>query len=344
MYNEIEVSKEPVSTELFRRSTASSKTIRWFLRRLVLPLTSSRLRDAYTEQFDDASRNVEIAVEGLFKLFNRHSFKGLAISRGVLHWWTTYFGAQRQATDRDRYLVYTQHDHRIPFVPDQDLLYAYMVTQVAFLASELAELLSHRELGKIARAFMDANEMGAEAFRLYPTTMPRFLDHDRLCLMVVQKLDAPLNCCPSLHITYSLLLDNTARWLGDRLTDRREMLESLRVSTQGMFNSVLYTKQHSLLDVAFGILCAGEIFRIHFGGGFDDLTHNFPSLSRHHPIPYDLIIEMLEEAQWHRQRNDSLASALGSYLQANGFKTVAPGEDLTGKCFHTGKQELTEAR
>jgi len=336
----VSVSSGTVSTRVFQRSTAFSRALRWSLRRTVLPLTAAEHRTAYAEQFDDASRNLEIAIEGLGKLINRHTMKTLTVSRGVWHWGSTYFGAQRRVKKRDRYLVYTDLDHRVPFLPDQDILYAYMVSQVAFLANELAALLTRSELADIARAFMEANRIGAEAFERYPTVMPRLVDHDRLSLRVVQYLDAPVNCCPSLHIAYALLLDNVARSLGDRLADRADVLESVRTSTVGMFNSVLYTKQHSLLDVAFGILCAREVFEARFGGGFDDLTTVFPDLAAEHPIPYDTIVQILYEATVLRRSADSLADALGRYLDTRGFVTVGPGEELGSCYFDTSARRL----
>ena len=334
------MSSGAVKTRLFERSSAFSRMLRWSLRRTVLPLTSAEHRDAYAEQFDDSSRNLEIVVEGLGQLINRHTLKTATLSRGVFHWWSAYFGAQRGTKKRDRYLVYTDLDHAVPFVPDQDILYAYMVTQIAFLANELAEVLSRAELAGIARAFMDLNRIGAETFERYPTVMPRFVDHDRLSLRIVQYLDAPVNCCPSLHIAYALLLDNLARSLGERLADKVDVLESVRTSTVGMFNSVLYTKQHALVDVAFGILCAREVFEARFARGFDDLTSVFPDLAREHPIPYDAIVGMLDEATRLRRSNDSLADALGRYLDVHGFVTVGPNDEIADVYFDMGKRQI----
>jgi len=333
-----------VKTRLFQRSTAFSRALRWSLRRTILPLTSAERRAAYAEQFDDSSRNLEIVIEGLGQLINRHTLKTATLSRGVVHWWSTYFSAQRGVKKRDRFLVYTERDHAVPFVPDQDILYAYMVTQVAFLANEMAEVLTRPELADIAQAFMELNRTGAEAFDRYPTVMPRFVDHDRLSLRVVQYLDAPVNCCPSLHIAYALLLDNLARTLGERLADKADVLESVRTSTVGMFNSVLYTKQHALLDVAFGILCAREVFEAHYDGEFDDLTSVFPELAREHAIPYDAIVQMLDEATALRRTTDSLADALGRYLAIHGFVKVGPDEDIADRYFDMKKRRVVKSR
>ncbi len=329
------MSAKGVDTKIFRRSTAFSRLLRRGLRTFALPAFGREHRDAYAEQFEDASRNVEVAVEGTLQLVNRHFLKAMPILGGVGNWLTTYFGAQENAEDRDRYLVYTEHDHRIPFRPDQDVLYAYMVCQIAYLANELAEVLSRKEMKAFAGGFTALNEVGAEAFRAHPSVMPRFLGHDRLALRVVQRLDRPLNCCPSLHIAYALLLDNLARTLGDRTDALREALDSVRSVTLGMFNSVLYTKQHSLLDVAFGILCARIVFEERYEGVFDDLTRALPAMAADHPIPYDEIVTIYRSAWAMRGETEPLAETLGRYLQQHGYRTVPPDEDVAGAYFDT---------
>ncbi len=338
------MSAKGVDTPVFRDSSTLSRWLRRGLRTFVLPTFGSEHRDAYDEQFDDASRNVEVAVEGALNLVNRHFLKSLPILGGVGNWLTSYFGAQGGARDRDRYLVYTQHDERIPFRPDQDVLYAYMVCQIAYLANELADVLDRSEMKAFAGGFVELNRVGAECFHAHPSVMPRFLGHDRLALRVVQRLDQPLNCCPSLHIAYALLLDNLARTLRDRAEDKREALDSVRTVTLAMFNSVLYTKQHSLLDVAFGILCAQIVFEARYEGAFDDLTHAFAAMRGEHPIPYDEIIAILREARGMHRAGAPLADTLGRYLGEHGYRTVPPDEELGLAYLDTRTREIVHVR
>jgi hypothetical protein len=334
------VDSSPVQTRQFQRTTLVSRLLRPVLRSIVLPLSAKPNRPAYAEQFDDASRNAEIAIEGLLRLANRHALKSWVLVRGVQDWATSYFGAQRAARDRRRYLVYTDLDHAIPFRPEQDTLYAYMVTQIAWIANDIADMLTRKELAEVVGCFVQLNHIGREAFLRFPTTMPRYTDHQRLSLRVVQRLDQPVNCCPSLHIAYAVLLDNIARVMGERLADRSEALESIRTSTLGMFNSVLYTKQHALVDVAFGILAAREVFEAHFETSFDDLTGSFDTLGDDHPIPYDTIRAMYGEACALRERAPDLADALGRWLAERGFEQVAPDAPTESVYFDLGERRL----
>ncbi len=329
-----------VETAEFRRASFFSTWLRRRLKAVIIPRADAENREAYLAQFDDASRNVEIAIEGLGRLIRHHPQKSVYVLRGIGHWLRQYFGAQRRAINKPRYLVYTQLDKPIPFVPAEDILYTYMIAQIAYVTSELAGIVSARQMGHIARGFIKMNSIGVQAFDRYPTLMPRFLDHDRLSLKVVQRLDKPLNCCPSLHIAYSLFLDGVGVLLFKPQATKREVFESVRFSTIGMFNSVLYSKQHSILDVAFGMLCARLVFEQWFDQPFDDFVSAFPSMARDHPIPYEEIAGIYEEACAIQKRGGSLAETLGTYLRAHGYQRVEPDEEIGLSYFDTVRKRI----
>jgi len=334
------VDARKVETAEFLRSSPFSRWLRRLLKALIIPRSDPANTDAYLEQFDEASRNVEIAAEGLGGLIKNHPLKFLLVLKAVGDWQRRYFGSQKDLADKPRYLVYTQLDNKIPFVPQEDILYTYMISQIAYVANELAGVVSARQMKYITECFIALNDIGVEAFYKHPTTMPRFRDHQRLSLKVIQHLDEPLNCCPSLHIAYSLLLDGIAEFVIKPLRNRRDAFKSIRFSTIGMFNSVLYTKQHSILDVAFGMLCARIVFEERFDMPFNDFVSVFPSLEDDHPIPYDDIVRIYEEALAIRTSVDNLAEILGIYLEKHGFVTVEPGEE-PGICyFDLEKREI----
>jgi hypothetical protein len=261
----------------------------------------------------------------------------------VGNWLVRYFDAQKLAAKRPRYYVYTQFDSRIPFRPEEDILYTYMIAQIAYIANELAGIVSARQMMHIAGGFIELNKVGVEAFRKYPTLMPRFLNHKRLSLKVIQQLDRPLNCCPSLHIAYSLFLDGIAELIIKPHRNRRDAFDSVRFSTIGMFNSVLYTKQHSILDVAFGMLCAKMVFEERFDRPFNDFLSVFPSLKRRHPIPYDEITRIYQEALTIQKRGGRLAEVLGTYLRTHGYPKIAPDEEVGTGYFDTSTKRLVRA-
>lgn len=339
--------KDPteVETHEFRRSSLFSRGLRRLLRGIIIPLSEAGNREAYRAQFAEASRNVEIATEQLLKLSVTHPWKTAHVIAAIRHWISTYFRAQGAAARRDRYLVYTRWDEGIPFVPEEDIMYTYMLAQIAYVAGALAAILPGPAMAEVARAFMEMNALGAEVFDRFPTVMPRFKDHRRLSLHVIQRVDQPLNCCPSLHIAYSILLDNLAGSVIAPHPAHREVYASIRYSTGRMFNSVLYTKQHSLLDVAFGILCARLVyearFRDRFGREFSDFTSLFDTLKGDHPaIPYDRIAAMYAEAVALHARAGTLVGAVGAYLEEHGFPRIAPEDEVDGRSYDVERREM----
>ena len=332
------VKGNPVPTAEFSRSSPFSRWLRRRLEAFIIPRSDPRYRRAYREQFDDASRNVEIAVEGLGRLLRDHPFKSLLVLRTLRHWLFQYFGTQKDLARRDRYLVYTEHDVCIPFVPEQDILYTYMLAQIAYIANELASIASPQQMKHITDGFIEMNSLGVEAFSRYPSVMPRHTEHERLSLRVIQHLDEPLNCCPSLHIAYSLFLDGVAGLLIQPAPHKQDAFQSVRFSTIGMFNSVLYTKQHSILDVAFGMLCAELVFERWFHRPFNNFVSTFPALAKEHPIPYDEIARMYHEARQISRRTDSLAETLGVYLRRHRYPMVGAEEQIGPGIYYDTKE------
>ncbi len=323
---------DPRPIPAFQRPTWFSRALRQVLKVTILPQLGPENRPEYEAQFTEASRNAEVAVEGLGRLVNRHMLSVTPVVGAVGNWAWHYFGAQRGASDRECYLVYTDRDAAIPFRPEADTLYAYMVTQVTHLANELADVLSRRELRRAIRAFTDMNAVAAEAFHRFPTVMPRFTDHQRLSLRVVQAIDQPLNCCPSLHIAYSVMIENLARAAFAPHPDKAEVLEDVRLTTAGMVDSVLFTKQHAILDVAFGMLCARVVHGRRFDRPAGDPTSLLDPGPGLHPIPHDAIAELYEEASWWHARAGDLAGALGGFLREHRYPLVAPDQEVE-RCF-----------
>lgn len=335
---------DPRTIPAFETPSAFSRALRQVLRATILPLLGSEHRVEYEAQFAEASRNAEIAVEGLGRLVNRHTLSVTPVVGAVGNWARHYFGAQRRAATRERFLVYTDVDAAIPFRPEADTLYAFMVTQVTHLASELADVLPRRELRDAIRAFPEMNQVGAEAFRRFPTVMPRFTDHPRLSLRVVQALDRPLNCCPSLHIAYSFMIDDLAGAAFGPHDDKAEALDAVRRVTAGMIDSVLYTKQHAILDVAFGMLCARVVHVRRSDRPFADPLAVLEPERADAEIPRDAIAALYEEASWWHARAGNLAGALGGFLRDHRYPLVGPDEEVEACFVDSATGALVRAR
>jgi hypothetical protein len=241
-------------------------------------------------QFTEASRNVEIAAKGLINIATSHPIKVLPILGTIGNYLTTYFGAQKKGQGEKQWLIYTSEDDQIPFKPEWDTFYSYMVSQITTLTYEVVDMSKFKDVRKISALFRDLNHLGERMFNSMPTRMVRITDHERLSLHAVQALDAPLNCCPSLHIGYSVTIDNLCEHVLDLPNKKPDVWKNVRAASTGMFNSVLYTKQHSMIDVAFGILAAKIVLRKHYPHiPFNNFGEHLPPAT---DIPYKRIGEL----------------------------------------------------
>jgi len=295
------------------------------------------------KQAPEAARNMEILFERVCKFGAEHPKKLLSVLGTVNHWWNHYYNAQEKTKSDEHYLIYTQDDHAIPFRPEEDILYSYLPAQIALMAHAVARLTDDKQFAYVLRSFVQINIDASHIYNRCQTRMPRFKNHNRVSLSVVQYIDAPTNCCPSLHIAYSTLIYNVAQRVVQLPKKDPEAWESVQTSTEGMVNSVLYTKQHSLADIAIGILLAQTIFERRFNNlPFNNLMHLFPSMAANNPeIPYGRIRENYEHAIDIRKRqNGALDELVETYLKDKGFPKI-PAK--TGNCYYNDKStEIVE--
>ncbi len=311
---------ENINTPVFRNKTFLSKIIGPTIRQIAF--LTSPFKDE--QQIYYSCRNLEISVEGLIKLLIKHPVKLFYLLKVIKHWDKCYFKAQKKAINKDRYLVYTNKDHKIPFVPEEDIMYSYMYPQIFFVLGEISNYLTNKEMQRCADCFITLNDLSHSVFTNYPTLMPRFTNHKRVSLSVVQKFDEPLNCCPSLHIAYSVMLDNIAQMILGGNKEYDSVLKSIKYSTLRMMNSVLYVKQHSLMDIAFGILCSKIMFEQYYDYEFNNFISEMKLQQRDHPeIDYNEIEIIFNDALDIFQRTKCFESTLAEYLKINGYQKVS---------------------
>ncbi len=312
----------------FQRRSWLSLPLRAVLRPIVLWRGGRRDRAAFRQQYPEAARNVEIALEGLLKIAASHPIRVAPILQTVAHYLRTYFGAQGSTRREKQYLIYTSEDARIPFRPEWDTFYVYMLSQISTLTHEVVGMSSFGQVRRVARTFQRLNSEGARVFHALPTRMPRLTQHTRLSLRAVQYLDAPLNCCPSLHIAYTVMIDNLFAWVLETERLRPAVWADVRTATLGMINSVLYTKQHSLVDVAFGILLARIVFTSSYPEHpFHDLTAQFDALQEENrDIPYGTIRSLLSRASELFAQEEDLARCARRLFQEQGYPYLEASE------------------
>ncbi len=218
--------------------------------------------------------------------------KGRILTDITWDWLDKYQKTQTIIKKEDKYNVETDIDRQIPFKPEDAEAYSLIVPQFFALAKHFTFACTEKELQEITDCFKYANKLAAKVFKEIPTFMPRPTDHNDKALKFVQYFDDPVNCCPSLHITYSILAYN----IGKTILSPNEF-HDYDDSIGKMFSSVLYTKQHAVVDIIYGMVCARKAFTKQFlEKKFDDLTSKFDDLQKDYPeVPFDYIADKYKE-------------------------------------------------
>ena len=227
------------------------------------------------------------------------SKKGRILLDIAWDWMNQYHRTQNLIRNADKYCVETEIDKRIPFKPKDAKAYSLIVPQFFSLAKHFSiACIENQEVQEITDCFKYANELAADVFKTIPTFMPRPTKHKDKALKFVQYWDDPVNCCPSLHITYSVLAYN----IGKSIISPNEF-QPYEKNMGAMFSSVLYTKQHAVVDVIYGMICANKAFTKTFPKQeFDDLTSKFDQLQITYPdIPFSEIA-----TQYHQESDSGL--------------------------------------
>ncbi|RMD57534.1 hypothetical protein D6825_03775 [Candidatus Woesearchaeota archaeon] len=240
------------------------------------------------------------------------------VARGLAGWWRSYSWSQKQARKKHHYVVYTKEDHAVPFVPDAVERYALLPPIAAKVLGKLARTLDPSSFRKVVSAFLDLGNSVIPAYMNFPVRMPRFTSHGHLSLRLIQLLDEPYNCVPSLHIAGSLLLYNICNSASAIRDGAKDLLGEVRSLAQDMFAAVLYTKQHAYADVAFGILAAKRAFSRRFkSASFDDLISDTSSLEARHPkVKFRRIRVIYGKVADLYSRRKSLTRTVGDFLKS----------------------------
>ncbi|MBU0470675.1 MAG: hypothetical protein KKA62_00555 [Nanoarchaeota archaeon] len=326
---------EDIGIESFLEETSVTKVVQPALAAILFPFLGENPR-SYFKQMPSASRNVEIVVENLLKLSSKPK-KLFTILKPVCKMTTNYGKAQKETKIKEQHLVYTDLDHRIPFRPTDDILYVYQLAHMALFSRELVENYPNHVFKEVIKCFLDVEKEAVEVFQKYPTVMPRFTDHDRITLKATQAFDNPLNCCPSLHIAYSLLIYNISKVLGFDKWDK-ELWKSFEQAAELTIRPVLYTKQHALIDVAFGMQVAKKSFEKIFSFKFEDLTAAFSDFEkRDQDIPYRAIEAIYYNLDDPCKKENSLADVVEQFLKVNKFPVIKPKENNAYFDIRSGK-------
>jgi hypothetical protein len=244
-------------------------------------------------------------VNEIFRSFavlyaNPKTWRKAEMVREVINdWLDNYHCAQLESRGKLAYLVMGNEDRAVPFREEHVYPYTEVLTEVARLAVCAAKVMTNEEFSVMASTFKLSSSWAGEIFRKCPTITlrPQADEYKSGALRAVQMLDDATNCCPSIHIAYSLLIYNIWAMYWDRINDKGLVLynsaEEANEKILGIINSVLYTKQHTHIDVSMGMLLANRAFDEHYlGTPFHDLTWTMRMAQYgHRHIDYERIIQ-----------------------------------------------------
>lgn len=291
--------------------------IRHPLKPLLFPLAyvlSDGLKSC-REQYAEVSRNLEVVLESLGEMAFSHPnklIKSISLAEPIKDWMTNYPRLQEEGRKKEQYLIYTSEDHKIPFKPEYDTIYLYALSQIIVLINQASKNMDLGQLRKIAKTACRLNQEGMQVFRKLPARMHRGFDHERISLRAVQKLDGPLNCCPSLHIGYAVLLNNLAEKVMQTPKHNLKLWKDTEKVTKKTIDSVLYVKQHAIVDISCGILAAEIAFRSNYPNyTFNNFSGTLAELKNEkNDVPYDLILELYIRVKKHFLKTGSLELAV----------------------------------
>ncbi len=284
----------------------------------------------------DFGKDLTGVLKEALSLGLRHPLKSADVANVIWQCQQSYFSTQKKNEGMTPYLIYSEIDQQIPFRPEESANYNELLPLLMAIMKEGIEHHPRTKLQRVINCFLTANNMAQEVYRSYQTIMPRFTVHQQWGLHLVQWIDLPLNCCPSMHVAFSSLMYNVKEEFMpyNRQAEAKKMLEN-------MASSVLYTKQHAVADVAFGFLCAKMAYEEQFGNSCLEILGDHHRLQEEHPsIPYDAIHEIYQNGKEEYRKGKTLVEIVGDYIKEQQFPRVSEGDDLRGVYFDTKEKRM----
>jgi len=284
----------------------------------------------------DFGKDLTVVLKEALSLGVRHPLKSVDVANVIWQCQQSYFSTQKKSEGMTPYLIYSEVDEKIPFRPQESVNYNELLPLLMVIMKEGIEHHPRRELQQVINCFLTANDMSQEVYRSYQTIMPRFTVHQQWGLHLVQWIDLPLNCCPSMHVAFSSLMYN----FREQFMPFSQQAEAKK-TLENMASSVLYTKQHAVADVAFGFLCAKMAYEQQFGISSPEILGDHHRLQEEHPsIPYETIHEIYQKGEEKYRKGKTLVQIVGDYIKEQEFPRISEMEDLRGSYFDTKEKKM----
>lgn len=235
------------------------------------------------------------------------------------------------------YLTYTSRDHEIPLKPDGGVNYAAPYLDLISTTRRVAKVVPYKDDSwDIMKAFIQMSHECTNTYHEVPTIIPRFPNHNRKKLHALQRFLKPINCCPSMHTAYATFEYIVGMNYLEKEKELRQHLENL-------VTTVIGTKLHAMIDVAFGMYISKKTIeeKLDLAG---DCLEDFLTQKRQidDKVPWEEIsgiyydVQALAESSKRTIR--SLADLVLLYFQETGLPRITL--DQSNHCFDLENKEL----
>ncbi len=210
---------------------------------------------------------MSLKVVSILRFF-KHPVRPVMIGKLALVWYAAYFGAQENTNLPDAATTDTRLDERVPI--DEQAIYPYLFAclYLPSLGILLIDHLNDEQYNHAMLAFQKIIQESEKIFLKKPTRLKsrRQLTHPLTHLL--QSIDGPTNCFPSLHVALVTLAYQIIR---DARTIEIQQIRAARESCIDICRATLKTRQHSIVDVIGGLALSDKIYSEFFEGTPEDL-------------------------------------------------------------------------
>lgn len=182
---------------------------------------------------------------------------------GIIYWCvylTCFFLVEKTVTE-PRFIVHCGLDDLIPFVPQAVVFYVLWFPYIVFTMLSFLLHAPRREYWRLLFSLAVSMMAALLFYVLVPNGVrlrPGSIDGNDMFAWAVRMIwaaDTPANVCPSIHVFVSVLIDMA--WSRSALAVKRPWLRTVSHLTDFMICvSTVLLKQHSIIDVCFGLITA----------------------------------------------------------------------------------------
>lgn len=168
-----------------------------------------------------------------------------------------------ERTITPKYIMHTVLDDRIPFIKGFVVFYVLWFLYVPFGVIFTAAF-SKKDFLRLFIFLFGGMAVANTVYMVFPNAQnlrPAITGNDPLSSLIklIYSKDTPTNVCPSMHVINAIAVDSALRH-SDEFSEKRYRNVISFVFTVLICLSTLFIKQHSVLDVAYGVLTAAFFY------------------------------------------------------------------------------------